>query len=109
MMTGSHVIVGVAAWTWAAPHLGLSPLAPIALALETAGSLLPDIDHPQSSVGRRASMIARPLAATIGHRGMTHSILAVIACALLLSWHGVSRAVVAPLTVAICRISARTS
>jgi inner membrane protein len=99
MMAGSHVIVGVAAWTWAAPHLGLSPLDPIALTLATAESLLPDIDHRQSWVGRRAWMIARPLAATIGRRGLTHSILGVMARALLLRWNGVSRAVVAPVTV----------
>lgn len=99
MMAGSHVVVGMAAWAWAAPHLGLPPLDPFALALAVAGSLLPDIDHPQSWVGRRAWMISRPLAAMIGHRGLTHSVLAVIACGLLLRWHGISRAVTAPVVV----------
>jgi inner membrane protein len=99
MMAGSHVVVGMAAWALAAPHLGMAPLDPIALALATAGSLLPDIDHPHSWVGRRVWMIARPLAATIGHRGLTHSVIAVIACCLLLRWHGVSRAILVPLTV----------
>ena len=99
MMAGSHVVVGMAAWTLAAPHLGLSPLDPAALAMAAAGSLLPDIDHPRSWVGRRAWMISRPLAATIGHRGLTHSIVAVIVCCLLLRWQGLSRAVLAPLMV----------
>jgi inner membrane protein len=99
MMAGSHVVVGIAAWTLAAPHLGLSPLDPAALAMATAGSLLPDIDHPHSWVGRRAWLISRPLAATIGHRGLTHSIVAVIVCCLLLRWQGLSRAVLAPLMV----------
>jgi len=99
MMAGSHVVVGIAAWAWAAPHLGLPSFDPIALALATTGSLLPDIDHPHSWVGRRVWMISRPLAAMIGHRGLTHSIVAVLVCCLLLRWHGVSRAVLAPLTV----------
>jgi len=92
MMAASHVVVGIAAWAWAAPHLGLPSFDPIALALATTGSLLPDIDHPHSWVGRRVWMISRPLAAMIGHRGLTHSIVAVLVCCLLLRWHSVSRA-----------------
>ena len=99
MMAGSHVAVGVAAWAWAAPHLGLPALDPIALALTIGGALLPDIDHAQSWVGRRVRPISHPLAALIGHRGFTHSILAVIACGLLLRWRGLGRAVVDPLVV----------
>ena len=99
MMAGSHVVVGMAAWVWAAPHLGQSPLDPAALALATAGALLPDIDHPQSWVGRRIRVVSRPLAATVGHRGVTHSVLAVIVCCLLLRWDNVSHAIAAPLIV----------
>ena len=47
MMAGSHVVVGMAAaWAWAAPHLGLPPLDPVALALAAGGSLLPDNRSP---------------------------------------------------------------
>jgi inner membrane protein len=99
MMAGSHVIVGIAAWVWAAPHLGLPPLDPVAIVLATGGSLLPDIDHPQSWVGRRVRAISRPLAATMSHRGVTHSLLAVVASFLLLRSHGFSRAVVVPVVV----------
>lgn len=99
MMAGSHVVVGVAAWVWAAPHLGLPPLDVVPLAMAIGGSLLPDIDHPQSWVGRRLRMISRPIAATMGHRGFTHSILAVIACGLALRWQGLSRGIVAPVVV----------
>src|SRR5579859_6673339 len=53
VMAGSHVVLGVVAWTWTAPHLGLSALDPLALALASTGALLPDIDHPSSWVGRR--------------------------------------------------------
>ena len=99
MMAGSHVVVGIAAWTWAARHLGLPPLDPQALALTTIGALLPDIDHPGSWVGRRLRVISRPLAATIGHRGVTHSVVAVLACLMLLRWQGFSRGVIDPLVI----------
>jgi inner membrane protein len=99
MMAGSHVVVGAAAWAWAAPHLGLPSLDPASLVLAVGGALLPDIDHPHSWVGRRVRLISRPLAATVGHRGFTHSLLAVFVCFLALRWHGLSRAVVDPVVV----------
>ncbi len=98
-MAGSHVVLGVVAWTWAAPHLGLPPLNPLAGAWAAAGALLPDIDHPASWIGRRLRVISRPLAAMIGHRGVTHSLVAVLACLVVLRWEGLSRAVIAPLVV----------
>ncbi len=98
-MAGSHVVVGVATWSLVAPHLGLPSFDPISLALAVGGALLPDIDHPQSWAGRRLRVISRPLAATIGHRGVTHSLLAVAVGILALRWHGVSRAAVLPLVV----------
>jgi inner membrane protein len=98
-MAGSHVVVGIAAWTSVAPHLGLSPLDPVALGLATLGSLLPDIDHPSSWVGRRVPVISRPVAAILGHRGVTHSALAVLACLTFLRWQGFSRAVIDPLVI----------
>ena len=38
MMAGSHVVVGVVAWAWAAPHLGFPALDPVALALAIGGA-----------------------------------------------------------------------
>lgn len=98
-MAGSHVVVGLAAWTWAAPHLGLAVLDPVALGFTTIGALLPDIDHPSSWVGRRLKIISRPLAAMIGHRGVTHSLIAVLGCVAFLRWEGLQRAVIDPLVV----------
>ncbi|WP_411704950.1 metal-dependent hydrolase [Edaphovirga cremea] len=42
-------------------------------------SLLPDIDHPKSIIGQRLKWISQPIARLCGHRGFTHSLLAVIA------------------------------
>lgn len=98
-MAGSHVVVGLAAWTWAAPHLGIPVLDPLALGFAAIGALLPDIDHPSSWVGRRMWVISRPLAAMIGHRGVTHSLIAVLACLVFLRWEGLRRTVTDPLVV----------
>ena len=88
MMAKSHVIVGLAAWVAAAPVLHLSPVNPVYLGLTICGSLLPDIDHPQSWVGRRSKPVSTVIAALLGHRGITHSALAVVALAALLVHSG---------------------
>ena len=48
-----------------------------------AGSLLPDIDHPDSYFGRRHKVISNVTTKTLGHRGATHSLLGLAACYLL--------------------------
>ena len=61
--------------------------------LETAtgvfiGSLLPDIDHPQSVIGRIVPFISGPLYSTVGHRTLTHSFFFMFSIAFLLSVFG---------------------
>ncbi|MBW7984060.1 metal-dependent hydrolase [Enterobacillus tribolii] len=54
--------------------------------------LLPDIDHPSSVLGQRLRWISAPIARAFGHRGFTHSLLAVfggvflLQCQLPASW-----------------------
>ena len=80
MMAGSHVALGAAAWMLAAPHFGQDALQPVGLGLAVAGSLLPDIDHPKSWAGRRLRPVSTLIAAVFGHRGVTHSLLALAGC-----------------------------
>lgn len=42
------------------------------------GGLLPDIDHPTSKIGKRIPPISKLINVLFGHRGFTHSILAII-------------------------------
>ncbi|TCZ65938.1 metal-dependent hydrolase [Roseicella aquatilis] len=84
MLAGSHVALGAAAWIAVAPHLGRPPLDPEALALAVLGGLLPDVDHPKSWAGRRLRPISDAVAGVFGHRGVTHSLLAVLGCGWLL-------------------------
>ena len=99
MMAGSHVALGAAAWLAAAPRLGLPALEAVPLGLAVLGSLLPDIDHPKSWVGKRVKPVSNIIGAVFGHRGVTHSLLAVVACAVLLARDGLPHALIAPLVV----------
>lgn len=41
--------------------------------------LLPDIDHPSSLLGQRLRWISVPISRLCGHRGFTHSLIAIVA------------------------------
>lgn len=80
-----HIMLGVGCW---AGYVGLTntlaPETPIsllsaALVLPVVGfaSLLPDVDHPESTLGRRISPFSDVLA-LFSHRGITHSLWAVL-------------------------------
>ena len=99
MMARSHVIIGIATWIAAAPLLHVQALDPVYLGLAVAGSLLPDIDHPKSWVGRRTRPVSTVIASALGHRGVTHSLIAVGALTLLLLHAGYRRAGVSALAV----------
>ncbi|KUM02703.1 metal-dependent hydrolase [Chromobacterium subtsugae] len=93
MMVATHVAFGAFCAVSTALLLHFPPLmALLLLAGGLAGSLLPDIDHPKSWLGRRIPFLSRPVAYLFGHRGITHSLLAVAgvfyACAACLhGWH----------------------
>ncbi len=92
-------MVGLAAWIATAPLLHLSTLNPVYLGLAMAGSLLPDIDHPKSWVGRRARPVSTAIAAVLGHRGVTHSAIAVVGLVMVLLQAGYQRGGVSALAV----------
>lgn len=48
------------------------------------GSLLPDIDHPNSMLGHLVPFISKPLNKHCGHRSLTHSILFIVSLTLIL-------------------------
>ena len=37
------------------------------------GALLPDIDHPESTIGKKSKLVSKIISATGGHRGITHA------------------------------------
>lgn len=50
------------------------------------GSVLPDIDHPGSFIGRKVKPISIILNRTVGHRGMTHAPIFVLGLSALLGF-----------------------
>ncbi|MFP4649192.1 MAG: metal-dependent hydrolase [Halorhodospira sp.] len=85
-MTGtSHVLLGLSGYAALAIHTGL-PLEMTTVTAAAVGSLAPDIDHPRSRIGQLLWPISYPLARVFGHRGITHSVLALAAIALLGWW-----------------------
>lgn len=93
MMGRSHALSGAAGWLALAPPLATAadiPMDPAALAagaVVTAGAaLLPDLDHPSSTVARALGPVSQLLAVAIatlagGHRQATHSLAFVAAAA----------------------------
>lgn len=71
----THLTLGIASGLWTAYSLQL-PLdqAVLITAAAAVGALLPDIDHPNSKISRKARP-ARLLFMWFRHRGLTHSIL----------------------------------
>ncbi|MBP2231335.1 inner membrane protein [Azospirillum agricola] len=99
MMASSHIIVGAATWTWLSARFGLPALDPLALGMAVLGSLAPDIDHPKSALGSRLKPISIPISVVFGHRGITHSLLAVGACTWLFLESGAYARFTAPFLV----------
>lgn len=64
------------------------PLPPLQVAYLICGCylgvLLPDIDTPESKIGRKIPILPEILNRTIGHRTLTHSILFIMGMALFL-------------------------
>lgn len=101
MLGRNHLVSSCSGWVIAQPYLLSSQpdlTQQIILGLSVAlGSLLPDIDHPDSLLGRRVKFISVPLSFLQGDRsllpwsedshsrGITHSIWALIGCWFLMT------------------------
>lgn len=86
MMGRTHIAFGMACVTGAV-YAGAMPVdwLPVAGAAAAVGSLLPDIDEPESKLGRVCVPLALVIKLLVGHRTLTHSALALIAV-ILLPW-----------------------
>jgi inner membrane protein len=79
MMMPTHLAAGLFSGAGAVAWLQVPPVPTVWLLLGALiGALLPDIDHPKSWLGRRLPLLSLPLSAIFGHRGITHSLLAVV-------------------------------
>lgn len=76
-MAKTHIIFGVSL-TLLSAKFGIIDYSIPNLVLGALGSLLPDIDHPKSVIGSRLLPISYPISKIFGHRGITHSLFAII-------------------------------
>lgn len=85
MMARTHVIFGAGAAV-VAGQAGWASISIATILAGMLGSLLPDIDHPKSAFGSRVWPLSWLVSELFGHRGITHSLLAVAGIAGLLFW-----------------------
>ena len=82
MTLGTHVAFASVLYLGGATLFGYRPDL-ISWALAAVASLLPDIDLPPSTIGRLFWFLSVPLERRFGHRTLTHSLVAVVAVAVL--------------------------
>jgi len=77
MMGYTHAAIGCAL-VLGVHHLFPAALgsSPEVLGMAILGSLAPDLDEPQSLLGKKLAVIAHPIKLLFGHRGFTHSLAA---------------------------------
>jgi inner membrane protein len=87
MMAFTHAAAGSVSALLVAQYLHVGPIqALLILSGGVAGSYLPDIDHPKSAFGSRVLPLSLPISAIFGHRGITHSLIAVVGASCLMWW-----------------------
>lgn len=77
MRVAGHVVLGLAAFQTLCTFYGYSP-HPVLYIFAVFGSLLPDIDHQYSRIGKSFPSLSRLFAVLSKHRGITHSLVALI-------------------------------
>lgn len=78
MMGRTHMVAGAASWVLVSSvaHMKFTVLGiPVAI----VASLLPDVDHPTSILGKKIYPVSAIIGGIFGHRGITHSLIAVLA------------------------------
>lgn len=87
MMAFTHAAAGAASALLLAQFLQADPVQSLLIfSGGVAGSYLPDIDHPRSAFGSRVLPLSLPISAIFGHRGITHSLIAVAGMSWLMWW-----------------------
>mgnify|MGYP002713245383 CR=1 FL=1 len=81
-MSKTHVVIGVAYGAGLIPAVqrgdySIEQFGLVLLGL-AIGSLLPDLDHPQSTISRSIPIVGGLISSLTRHRGILHSILGVI-------------------------------
>jgi inner membrane protein len=86
MRAGTHILAGVFVGYAVGAGAALSPVELYALgAVGGLCAMIPDIDHPQSAIRRKTGLLGHLAAFWMNHRGITHTLLAVLLMLLISS------------------------
>jgi inner membrane protein len=90
MKSNTHLIGGVAAAVFYKTFTGLPPdtlhYELTFFGAAVMGSLLPDLCHPGSYLGKKTSLISKTISKTFGHRTVTHSWIMIVLVMVLPNW-----------------------
>lgn len=76
-MAQNHVPFAMSCW-WLYATMTNLPIEVQGTMTAAIGGMMPDLDHPESALGRRMLLVSVPISSLCGHRGVTHSLLAVV-------------------------------
>ncbi len=76
MLWRTHFLLGASAGLLLAGHTDLKTAA-VSAGIAGAAALLPDLDSPDSRLGRMVPIVPRLVKTTVGHRGPVHSLVGV--------------------------------
>ncbi len=84
-MAYTHALFALALVIIPTAYLSGAPVGPFIIIVVIAASLLPDIDHPSSMIGRAIKPVSLIIHETVGHRSLTHSIVAIAGLTIVVS------------------------
>jgi len=84
-MAYTHALFALALIIMPTVYLSGAPVGPFIIIIVIAASLLPDIDHPSSMMGRAIKPVSLIIHETVGHRSLTHSIAAIAGFTIVVS------------------------
>jgi inner membrane protein len=76
MTAPTHIVAGISAMSFVAILVPAYKLSLTHIIVGSIAALLPDVDNPQSFIGRLLFFISHPIDRKYGHRTITHSLLA---------------------------------
>lgn len=89
----THLVGGIACGIgacYAATSLNLDYSFLYLIGGAALGALMPDIDHPQSFLGNKVTVLSELIYTTVGHRSLTHSLVFAFVLAITLGLFSVS-------------------
>jgi inner membrane protein len=76
MTAPTHIVAGISAMSFVAILVPAYKLSLTHIIVGSIAAMLPDVDNPQSFIGRLLFFISHPIDRKYGHRTITHSLLA---------------------------------